>query len=165
MRPLLTGYSRPRCSNPTTSMTTNILTWKAPRKRQQDHVPPYHPSNHRRRSPLMLQTALLRPPVITPRVAPAPKQTSRFSHMQQKLKVIPSTRKGHLNTQFLATLSGVLKIAELVSASLERLASTCPTFRSSASSASYWQSAPTAGTLARHGRSTLPSRRRPSSRC
>ena len=42
-------------------------------------------------------------------------KVSPFTNMHHKLNFIPHNQRGKLNAQFLATLPGVLKIAELVS--------------------------------------------------
>jgi hypothetical protein len=42
------------------------------------------------------------------------KRKQQFANMTSKIQIIPNNRQGQLNTTFLATLPGVLKIAEIV---------------------------------------------------
>ncbi|ULT90860.1 hypothetical protein L3Y34_008871 [Caenorhabditis briggsae] len=46
-------------------------------------------------------------------------------HMANKVKIIPTNRQGQLNTGFLATLPGVLKIAEIVLSSIAFILAIC----------------------------------------
>ena len=56
-------------------------------------------------------------------------KVSPVAHMHQKLNFIPHGQRETLNTQFLGTLPGVLKLAEIVSANSARLVANSLAFR------------------------------------
>uniref|UniRef100_A0A914C122 MARVEL domain-containing protein n=1 Tax=Acrobeloides nanus TaxID=290746 RepID=A0A914C122_9BILA len=49
-----------------------------------------------------------------PTHGPSVNRKQQFTNMTKKIKLIPSNRKGQLNTTFLSTIPGVLKIAEIL---------------------------------------------------
>ncbi|PIC28269.1 hypothetical protein B9Z55_020246 [Caenorhabditis nigoni] len=53
--------------------------------------------------------------ITIPTASPKKEKKKLQFHMANKVKIIPTNRQGQLNTGFLATLPGVLKIAEIVS--------------------------------------------------
>uniref|UniRef100_A0A7E4V2W1 MARVEL domain-containing protein n=1 Tax=Panagrellus redivivus TaxID=6233 RepID=A0A7E4V2W1_PANRE len=53
------------------------------------------------------------PPTSRPVNQHLQKGKQQFAHMTSKIQIIPNNRQGQLNTTFLATLPGVLKLAEI----------------------------------------------------
>lgn len=78
-------------------------------------------------------------------------------HMANKIQIIPNNRQGQLNTGFMGTLAGVLKLAEIVGF-LSLFTLTAKVFRLWLLLPSYLQFVPIAVQPPPHGPSTSPSR-------
>uniref|UniRef100_A0A915EDV1 MARVEL domain-containing protein n=1 Tax=Ditylenchus dipsaci TaxID=166011 RepID=A0A915EDV1_9BILA len=76
-----------------------------------DHQP--HPEQHTRVITTTTSTTPVHPVHPSTQKRSAGNTTNPF-HMHSKINVIPANRKGELNTQYLSTLPGVLKLAEMI---------------------------------------------------
>ncbi|CAO4380512.1 hypothetical protein L5515_008709 [Caenorhabditis briggsae] len=63
--------------------------------------------------------------ITIPTASPKKEKKKLQFHMANKVKIIPTNRQGQLNTGFLATLPGVLKIAEIVLSSIAFILAIC----------------------------------------
>lgn len=62
------------------------------------------------------------------------KRKQQFANMTSKIQIIPSNRQGQLNTTFLATLPGVLKLAEIILCFVAFILAICSDRRSTSAS-------------------------------
>lgn len=87
----------------------------------------------------------------------APTKKIKFN-MSSKIQIIPNNRQGQLNTGYIGTMAGVLKLAEIVRLSFLPHSLLISPFSSLPSSHSFSPSVPIVNRQQQHGQSILPSR-------